>query len=228
MITFYPDIKLVHIAAAMISGSFFGLRAMALLAGMRWPRMAPVRYLSYTVDTVLLTAAFMLLTILPKALYANGWLLVKLCFVAAYVVLGILAFKPKRRATARRAGGGRGPVLPAGLLHRPRPPSAGRVLSADGLNGPGVHHGRKRTGVARSLLAGMRTVAGMLGSGRCLDRDAGDAAGTGSRRRLRPTAALAGAYGRLRVRERAGLAVAARGSGVAAARSDSSDESAST
>ena len=101
MITFYPDIKLVHIAAAMTSGSFFGLRAMALLAGMRWPRMAPVRYLSYTVDTVLLTAAFMLLTILPKALYANGWLLVKLCFVTAYVVLGILAFKPKRRTVAR-------------------------------------------------------------------------------------------------------------------------------
>src|SRR5690606_16962488 len=66
-----------------------------------WPRMAPVRYLSYTVDTVLLTAALMLLTILPGALYANGWLLVKLCFVIAYVVLGILAFGRDRRAGAR-------------------------------------------------------------------------------------------------------------------------------
>ena len=101
MITFYPDIKLVHIAAAMISGSFFGLRAMALLAGMRWPRMAPVRYLSYTVDTVLLTAAFMLLTILPKELFANGWLWVKLAFVLAYIVLGILAFRPQRPDMAR-------------------------------------------------------------------------------------------------------------------------------
>ena len=101
MITFYPEIKLVHIAAAMSSGTFFALRAMALLAGMRWPRMAAVRYLSYTVDTVLLTAALMLLTILPHGLYANGWLAVKLCFVAAYVVLGILAFRPQRRCAAR-------------------------------------------------------------------------------------------------------------------------------
>ena len=87
MITFYPDIKLVHITAALLSGAFFALRALALLAGMRWPRLAPVRYLSYTVDTMLLTAAFMLLTILPRELYANGWLLAKLFFVAAYVVL---------------------------------------------------------------------------------------------------------------------------------------------
>ena len=103
MITFYPDIKLVHIAAALFSGAFFALRALALIAGMRWPRLAPVRYFSYTVDTVLLTAAFMLLTILPRELYANGWLLVKLCFVAAYVLLGILAFRPQRRTVVRAA-----------------------------------------------------------------------------------------------------------------------------
>ena len=103
MITFYPDIKLVHVSAALLSGAFFALRALALLAGMRWPRLAAVRYLSYTVDTVLLTAAFMLLTILPAGMYANGWLLVKLCFVSAYVVLGILAFRPQRRPVARVA-----------------------------------------------------------------------------------------------------------------------------
>ncbi|KAF1693119.1 SirB2 family protein [Pseudoxanthomonas koreensis] len=101
MITFYPDIKLVHIASALASGAFFALRALALLAGMRWPRLAPVRYLSYTIDTALLTAALMLLTILPSGLFANGWLWVKLLFVAAYVVLGILAFRRERRGAAR-------------------------------------------------------------------------------------------------------------------------------
>ena len=34
MITFYPEIKQVHIAAALSSGAFFGLRALALLGGM--------------------------------------------------------------------------------------------------------------------------------------------------------------------------------------------------
>ncbi len=101
MITFYPDIKLVHITAALASGAFFALRGLALLAGLQWPRLAPVRYLSYTIDTVLLTAALMLLTLLPRELYANGWLLVKLAFVAAYVVLGILAFRPQRPFAAR-------------------------------------------------------------------------------------------------------------------------------
>ena len=62
MLAFYPQIKLVHIAAVSASGAFFALRALGLLAGMRWPRMAPVRYLSYTIDTTLLTAAMMLLT----------------------------------------------------------------------------------------------------------------------------------------------------------------------
>lgn len=103
MLAFYPDIKLVHISAAMTSGTLFALRALALLAGMRWPRLAAVRYLSYTVDTVLLTAAMMLLTILPAGLFANGWLWAKIAFLLAYVGLGMAAFRPGR-GTAARAG----------------------------------------------------------------------------------------------------------------------------
>lgn len=101
MLEFYPWIKLAHMYAALSSGAFFTLRALALLAGMRWPRATAVRYLSYGLDTVLLTAALMLLTILPAGLFANGWLLVKVCFVASYVVLGIAAFGPRRTSAAR-------------------------------------------------------------------------------------------------------------------------------
>ena len=106
MITFYPDIKLVHIASALTSGGLFALRALAMLAGMRWPRLAAVRYLSYTIDTVLLTAAMMLLTIIaknfPAGFFGNGWLWVKLGFLLGYIGLGIAAFRPKL-ATAKRA-----------------------------------------------------------------------------------------------------------------------------
>ncbi len=101
MIVFYPDIKLVHIAAAMTSGTLFAVRALALLAGQRWPQAAPVRYLSYTIDTVLLTAAMMLLTILPAELFANGWLWVKVGFLLAYIGLGIAAFRRGRGTPAR-------------------------------------------------------------------------------------------------------------------------------
>ena len=46
MLTFYPDIKLVHVAAIMASGAFFALRALALLGGMRWPRQAQAMLLA--------------------------------------------------------------------------------------------------------------------------------------------------------------------------------------
>jgi len=102
MITFYPQIKAVHVFAVLCSGGLFTLRGAALLAGARWPMVSPLRWLSYGIDTVLLTAALMLLTILPGAVFANGWLVVKLVLLVAYVVLGSLALKraPTRRARA--------------------------------------------------------------------------------------------------------------------------------
>lgn len=101
MIEFYPQIKGVHVLAILCSGALFALRGSGLLLGMRWPMAAVVRYLSYTIDTVLLTAAMMLLTILPGGMYANGWLAIKLALVLCYVLLGLFAFKRDRSARAR-------------------------------------------------------------------------------------------------------------------------------
>ncbi|MGN2246826.1 SirB2 family protein [Frateuria sp. GZRR35] len=103
MFEFYPQIKAVHIACVLLSGALFALRGVLVQVGhagaAQW---APLRYLSYTIDTTLLTAALMLLTILPGAYFANGWLTVKLVLVVAYVVLGSLALKRARTAGARR------------------------------------------------------------------------------------------------------------------------------
>jgi uncharacterized membrane protein SirB2 len=104
LLAFYPQIKWVHVAAVSASGSLFALRGTLMQAGRpRWAMAAPVRYLSYSIDTVLLTAALMLLTILPGAMFANGWLTVKLVLVVVYVVLGTLALRrgrtPRVRAT---------------------------------------------------------------------------------------------------------------------------------
>lgn len=104
MIEFYAQIKWVHIAAVLASGSLFLLRGLLLQTGQRGIAMAaPVRYLSYSVDTVLLTAALMLLTILPGATFANGWLTVKLVLLVVYVVLGSLALKRARTPRVRLA-----------------------------------------------------------------------------------------------------------------------------
>ena len=101
MSAFYPQILLTHILAISLSGSLFALRGLGVLAGARWPRAAAVRYLGYSIDTVLLTAALMLLTILPGAMFANGWLTLKLVLVVAYVVLGSFALKRGRTPRTR-------------------------------------------------------------------------------------------------------------------------------
>ncbi len=102
MIEFYAQIKGVHVASVIASGLLFLLRGTLVQAGReRIAMLAPLRYLSYTIDTVLLSAAFMLLTVLPHALYANGWLATKSFLLVVYVVLGSLALKRGRSARMR-------------------------------------------------------------------------------------------------------------------------------
>ncbi|MGY0652769.1 SirB2 family protein [Luteimonas sp. A537] len=104
MIEFYPQIKLVHVTTVIASGLLFALRGLLVQAGMqRWALAAPVRYLSYAIDTTLLTAALMLLTILPGAMFGNGWLTMKLVLLVVYVALGVFALRRGRTPRVRIA-----------------------------------------------------------------------------------------------------------------------------
>ena len=101
MIEFYLPIKMVHIIAVLCSGSLFFLRGLMLLIGNKLAMAAPLRYLSYSIDTVLLTAALMLATMLPSAMFANGWLLEKIVLLVVYIVLGSFALKRGRDKKSR-------------------------------------------------------------------------------------------------------------------------------
>ncbi len=103
MLEFYPQIKLLHVGAVFASGSLFLLRGLAVQAGAQWGMATPVRYLSYGIDILLLTAALMLLTLLPAAVFANGWLWVKIALLVVYVGLGSFALKRGRTAAVRLA-----------------------------------------------------------------------------------------------------------------------------
>jgi uncharacterized membrane protein SirB2 len=103
MIEFYLQIKSVHVAMVIASGLLFALRGAAVLAGARWAMAAPLRYLSYTIDTTLLTAALMLLTALKLNPFTVPWLAVKLGLLVVYVVLGSLALKRARSRRSRAA-----------------------------------------------------------------------------------------------------------------------------
>ena len=100
MIEFYPGIKLVHVGAVIASGSLFAARGALMLARSPQANHAALRYLSYAIDTTLLTAALMLATILHQYPFVQGWLTVKVLLLVVYVVLGSLAL---RRARARAA-----------------------------------------------------------------------------------------------------------------------------
>lgn len=103
MIEYLHHIKQTHIGLALCSGLLFALRGLLVLLGRsRWGNAAWVRYLSYSLDTALLTAALMLLTILHRIPgYAWGWLWMKLALLVAYVVLGILALRMARTRLAQ-------------------------------------------------------------------------------------------------------------------------------
>ena len=91
---FYLEIRHVHIGSALLSGSLLLLRALAFnLLGARWPMASPLRYLSWSVDTVLLTAALMLMTITGLDPVQDSWLTVKVLLIVVYVVLGYYALR---------------------------------------------------------------------------------------------------------------------------------------
>jgi len=101
MLEFYPQIKAVHIAAVMASGSLFLVRGAAVQLGAAWAMAAPLRYLSYAIDTALLTAALMLATIIHQFPLVQGWLTAKVLLLVVYVVLGSFALKRGRTRVVR-------------------------------------------------------------------------------------------------------------------------------
>jgi uncharacterized membrane protein SirB2 len=103
MIEYYPQIKAVHVGTVLASGGLFALRGALVLAGSRWGMAAPVRFLSYAIDTVLLTAALMLLVVLHMNPTGQPWLGLKIGLLVAYVVLGSFALKRGRTPRVRAA-----------------------------------------------------------------------------------------------------------------------------
>jgi uncharacterized membrane protein SirB2 len=100
MLELYPYVKWTHVAAVTASGVLFAVRGLAVLAGSRWAMHAVLRYVSYGIDIVLLSAALMLASMLHQYPFVHPWLTVKVLLLMVYILLGSLALK---RARTRRA-----------------------------------------------------------------------------------------------------------------------------
>ena len=94
MEAFYLEIRAVHIGAVALSGLLMLLRGVTRnMFGASWVTAWPVRVLSYTIDSVLLTAALMLTTIIRQYPFVDSWLTMKLVLLVAYILLGYRALR---------------------------------------------------------------------------------------------------------------------------------------
>jgi uncharacterized membrane protein SirB2 len=101
MTAYYLVLRNLHIACAILTITLFVLRGALMLANSPWQRNVVLRNLPHVVDTVLLTTALMLTTIIHQYPFAVDWLTVKVLLLVIYVVLGSLALKRGRTRAIR-------------------------------------------------------------------------------------------------------------------------------
>jgi uncharacterized membrane protein SirB2 len=101
MAEWYLQLRQAHITFAVLSVSIFTLRGLLMLAGSTHSNSVWLRYPSYTVDTLLLTAALMLTGVIHQYPFQAGWLTMKVGLLVVYVVLGSVALRRGRTRPVR-------------------------------------------------------------------------------------------------------------------------------
>ncbi len=90
---YYLQIRLIHVSFVVLSGGLFCMRGMLMLAGSRHVNDVRLRWLSYAIDSALLTTAVMLMIVLHQYPLQQSWLTAKVLLIVAYIVLGIFALR---------------------------------------------------------------------------------------------------------------------------------------
>lgn len=101
MTEYYLGLRHAHIALALLSVTIFILRGGLMLADSPARHTRWLRYPSMLLDTLLLTAALMLTSVIHQYPFATGWLTVKAVLLVVYVVLGSIALKRGRTRAVR-------------------------------------------------------------------------------------------------------------------------------
>ena len=97
----YLALKHLHIAFAVLSGSFFLLRGLWMLADSALLQRRWVRVLPHAVDTLLLASALALVLWSGQYPFAQPWLTAKLLALIVYIGLGTLALKRGKTKSIR-------------------------------------------------------------------------------------------------------------------------------
>lgn len=101
MTQFYSQIHLIHVIAVSLSGFAFLLRSIFSIFGAKWPKNKIIRILVYIIDIILISAAISLIIILPKEVFKNNWLNLKVFLVFIYIICGFGAMNAKLKKGIR-------------------------------------------------------------------------------------------------------------------------------
>lgn len=97
----YLTVKYMHITCALLSASLFVCRLFLDLMGKPGWRDSALRHVPHINDTLLLVLAFTLLALGHWQPFLHPWLGVKILFLLAYIILGIVALKPTMSVSIR-------------------------------------------------------------------------------------------------------------------------------
>lgn len=111
----YLAMKHAHMLFALVSGAFFLLRGIWMLIDSGWLQRRWVRIVPHINDTLLLTAAIVLMVQLDQYPGTHAWLTAKVVALIVYIGLGMLALKPGRPKSIRVAAFG-GALLTYGYI----------------------------------------------------------------------------------------------------------------
>jgi len=103
MTEYYLLLRHAHIGCAILTIALFVLRGGLMLAESPWQGNVVLRYLPHIVDTVLLTTALMLATVIHQYPFSAGWVTMKVVLLVVYIVLGSIALKHGRTKRIRTA-----------------------------------------------------------------------------------------------------------------------------
>ena len=101
MTEYYLTLRHVHITCAILTITLFVFRGGLMLADAPWLQSRVLKTLPHVIDTVLLTSALMLTTVIHQYPFTTGWLTTKVLLLVAYIVLGHYAIKRGRTKAVR-------------------------------------------------------------------------------------------------------------------------------
>jgi uncharacterized membrane protein SirB2 len=103
MAEYYLGLRHAHIGFAILSIALFVVRGGLMLAASPLLQTHTLRILPHAIDTMLLTTALMLTTVIHQYPFSTGWLTMKVALLVVYIVLGSIAIKRGRTRGIRVA-----------------------------------------------------------------------------------------------------------------------------